>query len=96
MVYTRPEYNHQSLAALQTREGTCRAGDLFVLATDALAEWFLRQLEIGAQPWQGLIGMTQDTFPSMITRLRQEGTMRNDDVTLIIGWVEDKNDAECN
>lgn len=33
-------------------------GDLMVLATDALAAWFLRQAEAGEQPWQELAGFT--------------------------------------
>lgn len=88
LLSTQMGYNRRSLEALQTRNGECCPGDLFVLATDALAAWFLQQVEEGTRPWQHLVEMTDDTFATLMARLRQEGVMRNDDVTLILGWVE--------
>lgn len=90
LLSTRLDYNHRSLQALQTREGECYPGDRFVLATDALAAWFLQQIERGEYPWECLTEMTDETFSLLVTQLRQEGTMRNDDVTLLLGWVEEE------
>jgi hypothetical protein len=89
LLSTRLEYNRRTLEALRTSTGECQPGDLFVLATDALAAWFLRQVEGGERPWQYLVGLTDDIFTTLVTCLRQDGAMRNDDVTLVIGWVED-------
>ena len=90
LLSTRPSYNQRSLEKLQLCQGECQLGDLLVLATDALAAWFLKQLEAGKQPWQELIGLTpsEDEFARLIERLRQEKAMRNDDVTLLLAWVE--------
>jgi len=87
LLSTRPDYNRRSLEALQTRSGECRPGDLFILATDALAAWFLEELEAGEQPWQRLEKLTPGRFTRMVEHLRWKGRMRNDDVTLMLGWV---------
>jgi hypothetical protein len=84
LLSSRLDYNRRSLEALRTCTGESWPGDLFVLATDALAAWFLRQVEAGARPWQCLIGLTADTFAALVTSLRHEGVMRNDDVTLVL------------
>ena len=93
LLSTRLEYNRRSLETLRTHEGECQQGDLFVLATDALAAWFLRQVEAGERPWQCLMELTEDTFAALVAHLRQEGSMRNDDVTLVVGWVENTKEA---
>lgn len=76
--------------------GTFEKGDLFFLMTDALAAWFLREVEAGRKPWERLDGLAVDDglaardapveadlgFCDMVRSLRQSGTMRNDDVTL--------------
>jgi hypothetical protein len=54
------------------------------MATDAFAAWFLHQVESGERPWQCLAGLTEDTFTALVVSLRQEGVMRNDDVTLVL------------
>ena len=84
LLSSRLDYNRRSLEALRTCTGECWPGDLFVLATDALAAWFLHQVEAGERPWQCLIDLTEDTFAALVASLRQEGVMRNDDVTLVL------------
>jgi hypothetical protein len=84
LLSSRLDYNRRSLEALCTCTGECWPGDLFVLASDALAAWFLRQVEAGARPWQCLRDLTADTFAALVTSLRHEGVMRNDDVTLVL------------
>lgn len=88
LLSTRHDYTERSLAALATCTGTCLDGDLFILATDALAAWFLAQVEAGAQPWASLLTLTDETFADGIAALRQDGAMRNDDVTLVLGRVQ--------
>lgn len=89
LLSSRSDYNRRSLEALCTCTGECWPGDLFVLATDALAAWFLHQVETGERPWQCLIDLTEDTFAALVASLRHEGVMRNDDVTLVLGWATD-------
>ncbi len=69
------------------RVGKCEIGDLFFLATDALAEWTIRQCEDEVSPWPLLSSFTtrsQSEFEQLIERIREERAIRNDDVTLVI------------
>lgn len=88
LIYTQQDYNGRSLKNLCIIKGECQPGDLFVLATDALAAWFLKQLEIGKQPWHRLNELDLEKFVILIESLRQEKEMSNDDVTLLLVWME--------
>ena len=69
----------------QWAEGDCAPGDLFLLMTDALAQWFLASWEHGAIPWAELVKLEgEDAFGKFVLPLRQEGRLRNDDTTLVI------------
>jgi len=71
---------------MEEREGEWRSGDLFVLATDALAAWFLGEVEAGHAPWHQLQGFSargQATFAQWVSGLRTERRLRNDDVTMV-------------
>lgn len=67
-------------------QGTWRSGDQFLLATDALAAWLLRQLECGDDPWpkiQELGAHDTRSFTDWIDELRRDRGLRNDDTTLM-------------
>jgi hypothetical protein len=75
-----------SAAHVVTLEGTCHAEDHLLLMTDALAQWYLSEVERGGSPW--LILRDLDTnegpqFSNLIATVRSEGRLRNDDVTLL-------------
>jgi hypothetical protein len=64
-------------------------GDCLWLMTDALAKWFLEQVEGSGQPWQELDRLLhapapQPAFEQWVTTLRDAGRLRNDDVTLML------------
>src|SRR5688500_4479386 len=65
-------------------QGDCKPDDLFILAADAVAKWFLEQIQYGGKPWETLnrIGSNQE-FQDFIARLRNEKIMRNDDATVL-------------
>ena len=64
--------------------GTAHEGDRFYLATDALAEWFLRRQARGEQPWVAFDGVTTlEDFQLLVSTFRASGDLRNDDVTLV-------------
>lgn len=66
--------------------GQALPGDVFFLVSDALAAWALFSQEAGTSPWEHLTRAAQgdDTqFAQVITRLRADGVLRNDDVTLV-------------
>jgi hypothetical protein len=68
--------------------GKWRAGDRFFLMTDALAQWFLMCHEKEDRPCdviaQVLQAQPEKSFCSWIDELRDQGNLRNDDVTLVV------------
>jgi len=69
------------------RTGTYVRGDVFFLATDAIAEWLLRQHECGRRPWNSLrstLVHNPKAFPEWVEGHRGAAGIRNDDVTLVI------------
>lgn len=83
LLSTRNDYNRHSLQDLKMLQGESQGGDLFVLATDALAAWLLQEMEAGKHPWQALERLTKSTFIRLIDSLRRTNAIRNDDVTLV-------------
>src|SRR5262249_8124019 len=66
-------------------KGDWLRGNLMLLATDALSQWFLGQVEHGKEPWRELVALeTQDAFTAWIAEHRRSNTIRADDVTLLI------------
>ena len=65
-------------------KGYGHPGDTFFLATDALAQWFLSQHEVGVKPWGTLGDLKAEAgFALCIGQLRQQRLIRNDDTTLL-------------
>ena len=57
----------------------------FFLMTDARAEWFLRAVEDGQQPWRDLQAVgAEGQFIPYIDKLRETQELRNDDVTVML------------
>lgn len=69
----------------QEETGWWETGDSFYLMTDALAQWFAWMVEASRTPWKILRELNTDgeTFGEIVTRLREENLIRNDDTTLI-------------
>ena len=64
--------------------GKCKLGDLFVLATDAVAQWLLARVEAGDPPdWESYLTMDEETWRRQIDSARQSPFMVNDDCTLV-------------
>lgn len=64
--------------------GRWRPGDRLLLMTDALACWFLHEVENGNRPWQPLeLLADEEAFAGWLTGLRSRGAVRNDDVTVL-------------
>jgi hypothetical protein len=73
---------------IQTREGIWQPGDCLWLMTDALAQWFLRECEVGAKPWKEIEQLLEEPgdapLSDWVAELRQRRELRNDDVTLLM------------
>jgi serine/threonine protein phosphatase PrpC len=74
---------------IKRARGRWRPGDRFLLMTDALAEWMLRQNEQNGRPGAEIDRLLaqsapQDAFAAWIEERRDRHGLRNDDVTLLI------------
>ena len=68
--------------------GECVAGDSFILASDALACWFLERNAEGEKPWKTLLALEASDWAAWVEEQRRAGLMRNDDTTLVIIRVD--------
>ena len=76
--------NQNGWKEVRVKRGEWRPGDVFLLSTDALAQWFLAQKQAGNKPWSLVSNLTsQEEFERLATQLRTERLVRNDDMTLI-------------
>jgi hypothetical protein len=65
-------------------EGELQPGDRLLLMTDALAQWFLVEAELGRRPWAALAQVTTpEQFVGFVDCLRAGRALRNDDVTFV-------------
>lgn len=65
-------------------DGLYEEGDIFFLATDALAEWIIKDCENRIYRWKNLISVaTQEEFSNFINQLRDDKLIKNDDTTLL-------------
>jgi hypothetical protein len=76
-----------------TRKGDVLPRDKLWLMTDALGQWFLRQVEAGGRPWEELDRLLaadrpDDKFAAWVEDLRTRRKLRNDDVTLMAVSLE--------
>jgi hypothetical protein len=81
-------HNQSVIEHLYTIERTWKRGDIFYLMTDALACWFIKEIEVGQKPWRFLRKLdmaNQDSlFRDLVEGLHASKAMRNDDVTLVL------------
>ena len=69
--------------AVRRDSGECMAGDLLILASDAIAHWFLGADAAGEKPWETVASLDSSDWDDWVAGLRRAGLMRNDDVTLL-------------
>lgn len=81
---SNPARNAKVWADIKFAEGDTQPGDLFLLATDALAKWFCMEVEQGRKPWLTLAKLkTHDDFDGFVAQIRKRTAIRNDDTTLV-------------
>lgn len=87
LLSTNVSATEAALTARKTIEGWGTADEQFYLMTDALAQWFLDEVERGGKPWEPLQDFDNDPaapeFREWLAGLRRAGRIRNDDVTLL-------------
>jgi hypothetical protein len=68
--------------------GRCRPGDLFLLATDAVAQWLLHGCEQDRQlDWQRYLTLDEQTWRAEMADLRGAGEIVNDDCTVLAAGI---------
>ena len=81
LVRSNPGFRTVAVAAA----GTCRPGDRFVLATDAVAARLFKSSAAGPGPeWGRFETITEDAWRAELDTLRRANDMVNDDCTLIV------------
>ena len=81
--------NPNSEVVVQSIDGTWQTGDTFYLMTDALACWFIKEIEKGQKPWHSLQHFSDNSkFRNWVELLRDRNEIRNDDVTLMRICIE--------
>jgi hypothetical protein len=85
LVTTNPDHNRLVCERMQSKTGDCRAGDLFLLMTDALAKWFLQSCEKKEKPWRIFREFVDESkFKQFVIEQREAGRLENDDTTLMV------------
>jgi len=81
--HSRPEYNHNSQPRFMDDQ-SYEQGDIFLLATDALAEWIFKNLQNEETRWKELLNLSKEKeFSDLIKKLRADQLIKNDDTTFI-------------
>lgn len=97
LLSTRLQHDKAMLESGELRHygGTCQPGDLFLLATDAMAEWLygLADLEDMKLGWESVSNLIEEDFEALIEELRTQAIIRNDDVTLLVLRVAEAGEA---
>jgi len=85
LLSSNPARNTAVWSRVEFRSGEWQPGDSLILATDALASWFLRGYEQGSQPWQILGGLeSYEARVAGVQEMRNTLSLKNDDVTYIV------------
>jgi hypothetical protein len=71
-----PAHNDGVWNEVRFQQGDCKPDDLFILATDAVAKWFLDQREAGGKPWETL---TRNPIANGISRYHRALALRESD-----------------
>ena len=83
LLSSNPARNLQVWDRAEALDGVFKSGDILLLMTDALAKWFLSEIEAGNLPWKTLLTLNSDGFTEMVGTLRAEHRLKNDDTSLI-------------
>lgn len=80
-----PTLTGVSTEYFQIINGCAEAGDRFYLTTDALAQWFLAEVERNEKPWVAFDTgiLSDDDLKSFVNEYRGHKLLKNDDVALI-------------
>ena len=85
LISSNPTYNEELENLVKVKTGDFFFGDSFYLMTDAIANWFIKQLAEEKKPWVILdefLGVDYEGLTKFIDNLREENQLKNDDITI--------------
>lgn len=94
LVCSNPANSQGLWEGVRLQSGECSPGDRFILASDALAAWFLASYAAGEKPWETLLELDASERDAWVGEQRSERLMRNDDTTLVIIDVDQVPEVE--
>jgi hypothetical protein len=84
LICSNPQRNTGLSEQLQLAQGDYQEDDLFLMMTDAMAEWFIHRHLAQEKPWETVLQIRdQDDFEQLISQQRLNCQIRNDDMTLM-------------
>jgi hypothetical protein len=94
LIASNPLYNQGFSKKLKSVEGDWVQGDIFILATDALAKWFLVECKKGLNPWEVLDSFqTEPAFDTWVQQKRTTLELDDDDTSYLIWRIEQRNEV---
>ena len=94
LVCSKPSNAEGLWEGVRQHRGECEPGDLLILATDALACWFLARSAAGEKPWESLLALDPSGWRNWVDERRLGGLMRNDDIALVMVEVVETQGCE--
>lgn len=86
---TNSKYQTDFEKSVKYLNGQAESGDLLIIASDALAMWFLKRLNEGERPWQNLLTLLnyeyyQTDFSNWTFNKIKENEIKNDDISVVL------------
>ena len=84
LICSNPSNNEGLWEQVSQVRGEFRAGDVIIIASDALSAWLFKEREAGGKPWETLLSLNGAEWEEWLQARRAERSMRNDDTTVVI------------
>ena len=89
LIYTDTSRNQRLAQGPAVQEGSWQWGDIFVVASDALARWIRLSMDGGQREWEGLLALAgnadrEAAFRSWARHEQGNGRLKNDDLTMVL------------
>jgi hypothetical protein len=89
MFATNSKFQTDFSKSVKYLNGLVESGDLFILASDALAMWIFKSLHQGERPWLNLLNLLnyedyQTDFKNWAFNKIKDKEMKNDDISVIL------------
>ena len=89
LIYTDASRNQRLAQRLAVLAGSCQKGDIFILASDAVARWMRMRLDDGQGEWRELLALAdkpdrEAAFRSWARHEQGSGRLNNDDLTMVL------------